>query len=74
MASVVVLHLLRLVGDRCVLYVEAKQKELRLACMPSKSPKEIIAEHYSSILSTEPQPAVGKLFRRHSVINQFLVV
>ena len=31
MASVVILHLLRLVGDGSVSYVEARQKEVRLA-------------------------------------------
>ena len=31
MASVVILHLLRLVGDGSVSYVEARQKKVRLA-------------------------------------------
>ena len=31
MASVVILHILRLVGDESVLYVEARQKKVRLA-------------------------------------------
>ena len=31
MVSVVILHLLRLVGDGSVLYVEARQKEEKLA-------------------------------------------
>ena len=40
MASVVTLHLLRLVGDGSVSYVEARQKELRLAGIANKEAQE----------------------------------
>ena len=43
MASAVILHLLRLVGDGSVSYVEARQKEVRL--LPSKRPKKSLAEY-----------------------------
>ena len=38
--SVVILHLLRLVGDRSVSYVEARQKEVRLAATAIKEAQE----------------------------------
>ena len=40
MASVVILHLLRLVGDGSVSYVEAKQKEVRLASIAIKEAQQ----------------------------------
>ena len=40
MASVVILHLLRLVGDGSVSYVEARQKEVRLAGIAIKEAQE----------------------------------
>ena len=40
MTSVVILHLLRLVGDGSVSYVEARQKEVRLAGIAIKEAQE----------------------------------
>ena len=40
MVSVVILHLLRLVGDGSVFYVEARQKEVRLAGIAIKEAQE----------------------------------
>ena len=40
LGSVVILHLLRLVGDGSVSYVEAKQKEVRLAGITIKEVQE----------------------------------
>ena len=40
MVSVVILHFLRLVRDRSVWYVEARQKEVRLARIPIKETQE----------------------------------
>ena len=40
MASVVILHLLRLVGDGSMPYVEARQKEARLAGIAIKEAQE----------------------------------
>ena len=40
MASVVILHLLRLVGDGSVSYVEARQKEVKLAGIAIKEAQE----------------------------------
>ena len=40
MVSVVILHLLRLVGDGSVSYVEARQKEVRLAGIAIKEAQE----------------------------------
>ena len=40
MVSVVILHLLRLVGDGSVSYVEARQKEVRLAVIAIKEAQE----------------------------------
>ena len=40
MASVVILHLLRLVGDGSVSYVEARQKEVRLAGIATREAQE----------------------------------
>ena len=40
MVSVIILHLLRLVGDGSVLYVEARQKEVRLAGIAIKEAQE----------------------------------
>ena len=40
MVSVIILHLLRLVGDGSVLYVEARQKEVRLAGIGIKKAQE----------------------------------
>ena len=40
MASVVILHLLRLVGDGSVSYVETRQKEVRLAGIAIKEAQE----------------------------------
>ena len=57
MASEVILHLLRLVGDGRVLNVEARQNEVRLAGIASKN----LAEYSLTILSTDPEPAVGQL-------------
>ena len=44
-ASVVILHLLRLVGDGSVSYVGATQKEVRLADIAIKRSKKSLAEH-----------------------------
>ena len=54
MASVVILHLLGLVGDRSVSNVEARQKEVRLAGIVTVT-----------ILSTDPEAAVGWLWTWH---------
>ena len=40
MASVVILHLLRLVGDGSLSYVEARQKEVGLASIANKETQE----------------------------------
>ena len=40
MVSVVIRHLLSLVGDRSVTYVEARQKEVRLAGIGIKEAQE----------------------------------
>ena len=40
MVSVVILHLLRLVGDGSVSYVDARQKEVRLAGIAIKKAQE----------------------------------
>ena len=58
MVSVVILHLLWLVGDGSVSYVEARQKEVRQLALPSKKPKKSLAEYSSSIFSIGPEPAV----------------
>ena len=51
MASVVILHLVRLVGDGRMPYVEAKQRELRLAGIVYKMDRENSAERsYPSFL------------------------
>ena len=42
MASVVILHLQMLVGDASVSYVEARQKEVRLAGIPIKKVQEVL--------------------------------
>ena len=63
--SVVILHLLRLVGDGSVSYVEARQKEVRSDGIAIKETEKSLAQHSSSILSTGPEPAVGQLSRSH---------
>ena len=40
MVSVIILHLLRLVGDGSVLYVEARQQEVRLSGIAIKKAQE----------------------------------
>ena len=59
MVSVVILHLLRLVGDGGVSYAEARQKEIRLVGIAIKEAQEKSCWTYSSILSTDLEPTVG---------------
>ena len=54
MASVVILHFLRLVGNESLSNVEARQKEVKLAGIAIKEAKKSLAEHISSILYTNP--------------------
>ena len=67
----VILHLVRLLGDRSVSYVEARQKEVRLADIAIKKPKKSLAEHSSCIWSTGPESAVGQLWRSHKCHQLF---
>ena len=65
MVSIVIPYLVRLVGYGRVSYVEAKQRELRLAGIVYKVDQENSAERSSSILFTDPKPAVRQLYRWH---------
>ena len=65
-ASVVTIHFLRLVGDRNASYLEARQKRARLVGIVIRETQVLLlAEHSSFILSTNPEPAVGNLWRRY---------
>ena len=58
-ASAVILHLLRLVGDGSVSNVEARQNEVRFGGIVIKVAH--LVEYSLTILSTDPEPAVGRL-------------
>ena len=71
LASVVILHLLRLVGDGSVSNVEARQNEVRLAGIAIKWPKKNLVGYSLTILSTDPEPAVGRLWTWHKCHQLF---
>ena len=62
LASAVILHLLRLVGDGSVLNVDARQNKVRFGGISLTWPKKNLVAYSLTILSTDPEPAVGLLW------------